>query len=63
MYTYIIVFFLVYLPFDLNYSSSRDPENLMTSVDVSSVKQDFELIRERLTYRSMKDFEQRKVKL
>ena len=58
MYMYAIVFFLVYLPFDLNYSSSRDPENLMTSVDGLSIKRDFELARERLTYRSMKDFEQ-----
>jgi hypothetical protein len=52
-----IVFFLVYLPFDLNILSSRNPE--VTGMDGSTFKRNFEVARKTLSFGSMKDFEQR----
>ena len=53
--SYTIVFFLYrYFPFDLNSSSLSDPE--ITSMDGSSSERYFELAREMLPCRLMKDF-------
>jgi hypothetical protein len=52
-----IVFFLVYLPFDLNTLSSRDPE--VIGMDGSTFERDFEVARKTLSCGSTKNFEQR----
>jgi hypothetical protein len=54
--THTIVFCLVYLPFDLNILSSRDPEG--PGMDGSTFERNFEVARKTLSCGSTKDFEQ-----